>query len=104
MEEAVVAGQTDKKRILREVALILEDMTSDWDIEFSGGITPGTCLIGDLTFESIDIVQFIVALEECYKRRDFPFEKLLMTDGRYVDDIRVEEIVDFVYKYIGGKR
>jgi acyl carrier protein len=103
MEEAVVAGQTDKKRILREVTLILEDMTSDWDIEFSGGITPETSLISDLTFESIDVVQFVVALEESFNRRDFPFEKLLMTDGRYVDEIRVEQVVDFLGEQLNAK-
>ena len=45
--------------------------------------------IGDLGFESIDIVQFVVALEENFKRRDMPFEKLLMIDGRYVDELSV---------------
>ena len=103
MEEPVVAAHADKRQILQEVRLILEDMTSDWDIEYSGGIGPGTRLIGDLTFESIDVVQFVVALEECFKRRDLPFEQLLMTDDRYVDDLRVEEVVEFLNEQLNGK-
>jgi acyl carrier protein len=75
-------------------------MTSDWDTGFSGAIGPDTCLVGDLMCESIDIVQFIVALEERFARRDLPIEKLLMTDGRYVDDLRVLEVSDFLYKHL----
>jgi acyl carrier protein len=83
--------RVEKEAILQDVVKILEDMTKDWDLEYSGGIKPETRLIQDLAFESIDVVQFVVALEEQYKRRDLPFEQLLMEDGRYVNEIRVTE-------------
>src|SRR5262245_54385034 len=93
-----------KDAVLEDVVGILKNMTSDWDVEFSGTIGPETCLVRDLTFESIDIVQLIVAVEEHYGRRDFAFENLLMVDGRYVDEIRVGELVDFLRASLSGQK
>jgi acyl carrier protein len=90
----------DRNAILQEMVQILEDMASDWDLELSGGIGPDTRLIADLAFESIDVVQLVVAIEERFTRRDLPFEKLLMTDGRYVDELRVSEVVEFLHKHL----
>jgi acyl carrier protein len=87
-----------KEQIFQEVSKILTDMTSDWDIDFSGGITPETNIIADLQFESIDVVQFIVQLETKFQRKDMPFEKLLMVDERYRDDFTVQEVVDFLHQ------
>jgi len=91
-------AQTDHLQdgIAGSVLEILDDMTSDWDLDFSGGIGMDSLLIADLAFESIDVVQLVVALEERFDRRDLPFETLLMTDGRYVDDLAVHQIVDFL--------
>ncbi len=91
-------GRLSKETTFEEVAKILADMTSDWDIDFSGGITPDTQIISDLQFESIDVVQFIVQLEGKFQRKDLPFEKLLMVDERYRDDFTVQEAVDFLQK------
>jgi acyl carrier protein len=87
-----------QEQIFQELAKILTDMTSDWDIDFSGGITPDTHIIADLQFESIDVVQFIVQLEGKFQRKDLPFEKLLMVNERYRDDFTVQEVVDFLHK------
>jgi acyl carrier protein len=93
-----------KVAVLDDIVGILQNMTSDWDVEFSGPIGAETCLVRDLTFESIDIVQLIVAVEEHYGRRDFAFEKLLMVDGRYVDEIRVGDLVDFLHAALEGQQ
>jgi len=77
---------------------ILEQMTQDWDTGFSGRIDASTSLMKDLTFESIDIVMLIVSIEERFGKKKLPFEELLMTDGRYVDDVCVDEIVGFLEK------
>jgi acyl carrier protein len=89
-----------KEALLHDVIRILEDITSDWDLEFSGGINHDTRLIADLAFESIDVVEFVVAIEGQFMRRDLPFEKLLMVDGRYVDDLHVAEVVDFLHEHL----
>jgi acyl carrier protein len=49
-----------------------------------------------LAFESIDVVQLVVALEKEFDCKGLPFEKLFMNDGDYVDEILVKEVVDFL--------
>jgi hypothetical protein len=39
-----------------------------------------------------------VAIEEHYKRRDFPFQELVMREGRY-HDFTIEDLADFIYKH-----
>ena len=102
MDHNGIPASIRTEELQRQVVLILEHMTSDWDMDFSGPIGPQTRLIDDLTFESIDMVQFVVALEEHFKRRDLPFEKLLMVDGRYVDDLRVDQVVAFLDQHLAG--
>ncbi|MEW6218658.1 MAG: polyketide synthase dehydratase domain-containing protein [Thermodesulfobacteriota bacterium] len=82
------------------VVAIVQDMTRDWDLDFTGEIGPKTRLVGDLAFESIDIVQFIVAMEERFQRRGLPWEEILMQDGRYVDEIRVGDAVGLLAKHL----
>jgi acyl carrier protein len=87
-----------KETILRDVIEILEDLTSDWETEFADKIGPETHLIADLTFESIDVVQLSVAIEEHFGRRRLPFQKLIIKpDGSYVDDLTISELVDFLH-------
>jgi acyl carrier protein len=96
-------GETEKmvrEKITAELIEILRDMTSDWDLDYSGGIGAETRLVKDLGFESIDIVQFVVAIEENFKRKGLPFEELLMTEGRYVDDITVGDTAAFLHRHI----
>lgn len=100
MESNQTSEEISKDNILNNLIDILEDMTSDWDMEFNGKIDPDTKLIEDLAFESIDIVQLVVAIEECFKRRGMPFEELLMAHGRYVDEILVADAVDFIYRHL----
>jgi acyl carrier protein len=88
------------EQILANVIEILEGITQDWDTELSGKIGADTALMGDLTFESIDVVMLIVAIEERFKKTGLPFEELLMADGRYVDDLRVSELVSFLETHL----
>lgn len=79
-----------------KVLAVLSDVVSDWELELEDEMGPETTLIEDLAFESIDIVQFSVALEQSLGRKDLPFEKLFIKDGGFVDDVSVSEIVAFV--------
>lgn len=93
-----------KEAILEGLVDILKDMTSDWDMDFDRQTMGAqTRLIGDLEFESIDVVQFIVAVEERFGRRDLPFEKFLMRDGRYADELYVRDAVDFLHAHLNGQ-
>jgi acyl carrier protein len=82
--------------VLQDLVTLIGDMTDDWETGFTGGLGPETRLMADLGFESIDVVHLIIAIEEHYKREDLEFEKLLMHEGRYVDDLTVRELADFL--------
>jgi len=88
--------ESQQGTILKGVVEILEEMTKEWDTGFSGRIGPDTSLMNQLTFESIDIVMLIVAIEERFGKKGMPFEELLMVDGHYVDDLRVSQIAGFL--------
>ncbi len=92
------AATFSKESILVDLVHILEDITMDWDFEFDDSIGIKTNLVGDLGFESIDVVQFVVAIEEHYKCRGIPFEEFLMRDGRYVDEVTVSDAVEFLHR------
>lgn len=92
----------DKARVHDEFVGILKDMTADWDMALDADINEQTNIIDDLGFQSVDIVQLVVAIEGHFKRRDFPFDKLLMRDGRYVDGLRVGDAVDFLYAHLNA--
>jgi acyl carrier protein len=99
---ADVTSGFDRATINAAVLEILKDLTADWDTDYAGDIGPDTTLIEDLAFESIDVVQLVVSLEGRFQRRDLPFEKLLMHDGRYVDDMTVRQLVDFLEQTLTG--
>jgi len=85
------------RQSLQDVVIrVLNDTVRDWDLEIEGGINAATTLIEDLAFESIDIVQFSVALEQALGRKDLPFERLFIDEGNYVDDVSVADITAFL--------
>lgn len=89
-------SDTGREALQKVVVSVLDDTVQDWDLEIEGGIGARTTLIGDLAFESIDVVQFCVALEQALGRKGLPFEKLFISDGAYVDDVSVAQVVDFL--------
>jgi acyl carrier protein len=91
-----------EETILRHIIGILQDMTEDWDTDFNTPMGPETRLVADLAFESIDVVQFVVAIEEHFRCKGLPFEELLMVDGRYVDEIGVRDTVSFLYQHLNS--
>jgi acyl carrier protein len=73
---------------------LLRYFVEDWGVDHP--VHPQTRLVADLEFESIDIIQLVVAIEQQFGRRNFRFDELLMKDGRYVDDLSVRQIASFV--------
>lgn len=100
MHSSNTQNRFTRDEISKVIVNILQDMTRDWEIAFSNPINEETYLMRDLTVESIDVVMLIVAIEEQFDRKGLPFEELLMVDGRYVEDIRVGEIADFLEKHL----
>lgn len=91
MPQAYTNAEIDSRLIA-----IVDDFLVDFDEDFDEAVTRDTWLLADLGFESIDIIQLVVAIEEDFEKRGLGFEDLLMTDGRYVDDLSVGQISDFL--------
>ena len=85
-----------KETYIANLITLIADFTQDWDNEFDGELSGDSKLLEDLGFESIDIVQLVVAIEEDITKKKVPFDKLLMKDGRYVDDLSIGQIADFL--------
>ena len=85
-----------RAQIEADLCAILTDMTTDWDLEYDQPINGETRLMADLAFESIDVVQLVVAIEGHFKKRKMHFEHLLMVDGRYVQELQVKQISAFL--------
>lgn len=92
-----------REEILPRLIELLDDLTSDCDRGFSGGIGGETRLVADLEFDSVDVVQFALLIEEKFRRRKLPFEKLLMVDGRYRDDVTVGEVAEFLVVWLAPR-
>lgn len=100
MTETTSCPDHDPEIADRLVAL-LKDTTSDWDLTLPNGIGVETQLIRDLAFESIDIVQFVMSIQQEFSRLDLPFEELLMVEGRYVNDLNIAEVAAFLSHHLG---
>ncbi len=85
-----------KDDIQPRVISVLEEVTSDWDLDLPDGIGASTRLMEDLGFESIDVVQLVVSLEQAFDRKSLPFEQLFMKDGDYVPELTVAQVTDFL--------
>lgn len=80
---------------------LLNDMVLDWDLELEAPISRESRLIEDLGFESIDLVQLVVAIESKFAARGIPYEELIMDDGRYVTEVTVGQLTNFLHSKIG---
>lgn len=88
--------QVNRETILRGVLKILTGMTADWQMGFAGPTGPETRLGADLAFESLEIVQLVVAIRKYFNRQDLPFRELFLRQDGPIDDLRVSDVVDFL--------
>ncbi len=80
-------------QILADLLEMITRLAGDW--EYSGEVTADTYLLGDLGFESLDLVVLGTAIQERYGR--LPFAELLAEIGqRAVQDVTVGELVTFI--------
>jgi acyl carrier protein len=89
-----------REEIQNGVIGVLQSMVEDWDLDLAEPIGPNTSIIEDLGFESIDLVQLVVSIEERFAVRGLPYEEILMKDGAYVSEINLSDLVDFLHRYV----
>lgn len=87
-------------QVQSDIIAILKDMTQEWDMDLEA-INSGTKLMEDLGFVSVDIIHLVVSIEEHFKQK-LGFNALLMREGRYVDDLSIAEISNFVSRQLQG--
>ena len=93
----------DHETIKKTVIATLADLVQDWDIEEP--IEGSTKVVADLGFESIDLIQMVAALERAFKLKGGSLVEMLVADGRYVDDLTVDRIVERVeHRFSSEKR
>jgi acyl carrier protein len=97
MFEATIRNGYTKQEIESGVIDILQEMVDDWDSDFTDPIFSQTRLVEDLDFESIDLIQLIVAIEKKFNVKGLPYEKILMKDSAYIDEIFVYQLSDFLF-------
>ncbi|MGA1876387.1 MAG: acyl carrier protein [bacterium] len=89
-------NELSREAIFGSISQIISSLKDEW--EYSGTITPETFLFSELEFESIDAVVLGSMIEEHFKR-SFPFAEYLANLGEQeIRDIRVKDLIDFVYK------
>lgn len=90
-----------REQILQYILHVLEELRADWDLAVSIG--PGSCLVGDLGFESLDLVVMGTSIQEHYQAQ-IPFVEFLAAIGqRAKRDATVEELVEFVYRQLAQR-
>ena len=93
-------SKVNQEQIFTDLVIILNELSDDW--EYSGEISLETSLFDDLGFESIDAVALGTAIEEHY-RQTLPFAEFLAEIGqREEQDIRVDDLVEFIYKNLNA--
>lgn len=73
----------------------VNELTQDWDLE-EIIVSRETALSADAGFESLDIVQLVVLIEKKLGNPGIPFEAMFMQDGKYIDDVKICELADFI--------
>jgi acyl carrier protein len=93
---------TSTPDIQSRVLGILEEMTQDWEFDLDESIGLNTKLVADLNLASIDFIQLVVAIEDDFQQK-LGFQDLLMSNGKYVDDLSVAQLIDFIDGKLNSK-
>lgn len=86
----------ERDEVLASVVSVVENLIADWDLDLEVPLGSETRLMADLAFESIDVMQFAVSIEQKFERKGLPFEKLFLRDGDYVEEMTLGEVSDFL--------
>jgi len=74
---------------------ILAEFADEWGLD-DLELTAETSLKSDMSFESTDIMQLFLGVQEAFPTVQIPFQSLVMKDGKFVDDLTVRDVIAFV--------
>lgn len=75
---------------------ILTEQMAEWGLE-AEGVNGATRLSADLGFSSIDALQLMAVIDSRLGTK-LPFEKLVMSEGEYVNDLTVDMLAEFAFQ------
>ncbi|HHW78536.1 MAG TPA: acyl carrier protein [Xanthomonadaceae bacterium] len=99
-DKMTIPSSLTQQDVQAQLTSLLDNMIQEWDLEVLEPLGPETRLIEDLGFESVDLMQLIVAIEQTFGVRGLPYEQVLMQDGGYVTEITVRQLTDFLHRSI----
>jgi acyl carrier protein len=70
-------------------------MAQNQEFDLDEPINLNTTFVSELNFGSMDFIQLVVTIEDSFQQK-IGFHDLLMSQGRYVEDISIGELVSFV--------
>jgi acyl carrier protein len=79
-----------------QVVAIIAEMADDSGVDVDDPIGLDTRLVADLEYCSVDIIHLIVTIEEHFSCPRMGFHELVLRDNRYVDDLTVGQLSQFV--------
>lgn len=94
--------QLSPMQIQSMVIEAIDEITQDWDLESDESIALETLLVEDLGFASMDFVQLVVTIEDLFQKK-LGFHDLLMQNGEYVEDLSVEQLVNFIDRKLNSQ-
>ena len=91
--------------VVKTVEQVIVDLTKelieDWGLE-DVDVSKATTLKGDLGFASADTMQLFTMIQEHYSGIPFKFQELVMKDGKFIDDLTLEQVIVFILKKLSS--
>lgn len=94
----------DRDELHARLLPLLADLVPDWDFDgWEQRLDDDTRLIADLDLTSVEFIDLFVGIEKAVGR-SIGFHDLLMVDGRYITDLRLGDLLDFVLARLDSGR
>jgi len=91
--------------VVKTVEQVIIDLTKelieDWGLE-DVDVSKATTLKRDLGFASADTMQLFTMIQEHYSSIPFKFQELVMKDGKFIDDLTLEQVIVFILKKLSS--
>lgn len=86
----------------KTVLEILREFAEEWGLD-DLEVGPETALKADMSFESTDIMQLFMGVQEAFPGLQIPFQNLVIKDGSFVDDLTARDVIAFVNAQVAGQ-
>jgi acyl carrier protein len=87
--------QIEATQIKAKIVTLIKNMAKNQDVELDEPLHSDTTLVADLNFASINFIELVVAIEKNLEQK-IGFHDLLISQGQYVKDLTIGDLVSFV--------